>query len=607
MSSPNSNTRAMFWMAGVGLGLAAVAVSVATVPTTPADFFGPGTQPAEIQETIIDAATCRICHGDYMEAHDLARPWAASMMGQAARDPVFWAGVAVANQDAAGAGELCIRCHVPVGWLSGHSSPSDGSSLTGWDFDGVSCIMCHRMVDPVYHPGQSPEVDQDILASLQHPQVSTGNNTAVIDPLDRRRGPFAITAEYHRWLQSPFHQTANMCGNCHEVSNPALSKQTDGSFKLNPLDAPHPTGDKYEMFPLDRTFSEWSQSAFAQGPIDMDGRFGGNKFLVSTCQDCHMPDGSGVAANPILGPDFRDDLPQHTFLGSNSWVLRAVRNLYEDEETGLSRDDITATLGRTASFMQAASDMELTRAGRDLNVRIINQSGHKLPTGYHEGRRMWVNVKFFDALDQLVAEHGAYDTGTATLSTSDTKVYETKQGLDQWMSLQTGIPEGISFHQALNNKIYRDNRIPPRGFTNAGFASVQCEPVAYAYADGQYWDDTPFHIPPTARRAEARFYYQTTSREYIEFLRDQNTTNTAGQVAYDQWLYTGKSAPGLMDSASIALCPADFNSDGQVDFFDYLDFVNLFSTDDPEADFNGDGQVDFFDYLDFAQSFADDC
>jgi hypothetical protein len=48
---------------------------------------------------------------------------------------------------------------------------------------------------------------------------------------------------------------------------------------------------------------------------------------------------------------------------------------------------------------------------------------------------------------------------------------------------------------------------------------------------------------------------------------------------------------------------ADWNGDGQVDFFDYLDFVQDFSDDN--ADYNNDGQTDFFDYLDFVQDFSD--
>ena len=54
-------------------------------------------------------------------------------------------------------------------------------------------------------------------------------------------------------------------------------------------------------------------------------------------------------------------------------------------------------------------------------------------------------------------------------------------------------------------------------------------------------------------------------------------------------------------------CNADFNGDGQVDFFDYLDFVSAFADEDPSADYNGDGQIDFFDYLDFIADFAAGC
>lgn len=50
--------------------------------------------------------------------------------------------------------------------------------------------------------------------------------------------------------------------------------------------------------------------------------------------------------------------------------------------------------------------------------------------------------------------------------------------------------------------------------------------------------------------------------------------------------------------------PVDFNCDDVVDFFDYLDFVAVFSSGSGDADFNGDGTLDFFDYLDFVNAFA---
>jgi hypothetical protein len=49
---------------------------------------------------------------------------------------------------------------------------------------------------------------------------------------------------------------------------------------------------------------------------------------------------------------------------------------------------------------------------------------------------------------------------------------------------------------------------------------------------------------------------------------------------------------------------ADFNGDNVVDFFDYLDFVNAFSAEDPRSDVNRDGGIDFFDYLFFADAFS---
>ncbi len=54
-------------------------------------------------------------------------------------------------------------------------------------------------------------------------------------------------------------------------------------------------------------------------------------------------------------------------------------------------------------------------------------------------------------------------------------------------------------------------------------------------------------------------------------------------------------------------CPADFDHDGVLDFFDYLDFVSAFASQSSASDFNHDGIVDFFDYLDFVQAFSTGC
>ena len=292
-------------------------------------------------------------------------------------------------------------------------------------------------------------------------------------------------------------------------------------------------------------------------------------------------------------------------------MLDAIHNL---DETYLIWDtpaymDPVALQGsktRNIQMLESASDLELTKQGTSLQARVINQSGHKLPTGYPEGRRMWVNVRFRNQAGDTIMEHGHYDFTTAELTTTDTKVYQSKLGLDATMAALTGLPEGEGFHFAINNKWFFDNRIPPRGFTNAGFESVQAAPVGYSYADGQYWDDTLFPIPPGAFTAEVRVYYQTASKEYIEFLLNENTTNDRGQILYDQWLLLGKGPPVILDFQTIDLSEGDFargdcNVDDALDIGDpvfllgYLFASEPGSTCEGACDGNDDGMLNIAD------------
>ncbi|MGA1516411.1 MAG: dockerin type I repeat-containing protein, partial [Phycisphaerales bacterium] len=441
-----------------------------------------------------------------------------------------------------------------------------------------------------------------------------GNARYVVDPIDTRRAPADdVPQNLHgldalgdpiRLVSSPFHKTGEFCATCHDVSNPltmrTVNKKGEVSYALAPLDEPHPTQDPRDMFPEQRTYSEWRMSLFASEGVSFpDNRYGGNHptGVMSSCQDCHMPDQVGGGCAFWENPPFfeRQHLPQHAFNGANTWVMEAIRLQLGDEADffGITEERLDEAKSRTIASLRNASDMELSQEGDLLKVRVINQTGHKLPTGYPEGRRMWLNVRFLNAKGGLVKEHGGYDFKTATLATEDTKVYEAKHGLDEQVANFTGLPVGKSFHLSLNNKVYSDNRIPPRGFTNEGFESVQAEPVAYHYEDGQYWDDTTFTIPAGAARAVVVLYYQTSSREYIEFLRDANTTNDRGEVLYDLWLQTGRSAPVDMDAGEILLSPSipgDLNGDGVVNGADLSILLSGWGLPGP-ADLDGNGTV----------------
>lgn len=373
---------------------------------------------------------------------------------------------------------------------------------------------------------------------------------------------------------------------------------------MTPLGQHHPTADSHDMFPIERTYSEWLNSSFATIGVDMGGRFGGNITVVSTCQDCHMPKATGKGCKFPTAP-IRNDMPAHDLSGGNTIVQQMALNLYPNEE--LDPVNMQAGKERSISMLQRAATLQLTQQGSYLTSRVINETGHKLPSGYPEGRRLWLNVRQFDADGALIEEFGHYEDLTADLAADDTKVYEVNMGIDDVVAQLTGLPPGESFHFVLNNVILKDNRIPPRGFTNAAFAAVQAVPVAASYSDGQYWDDTRFPLASDAASVSVRLYYQSAHKEYIEFLRDENTTNSAGDVLHEQWTLTGQSTPILMTGAIIELDPfadGDANADGIVDL---LDFAVLFDcttapglpyeeTACADLDFDGDNDVDILDF-----------
>jgi hypothetical protein len=87
-----------------------------------------------------------------------------------------------------------------------------------------------------------------------------------------------------------------------------------------------------------------------------------------------------------------------------------------------------------------------------------------------------------------------------------------------------------------------------------------------------------------------------------------STTATAG--TYD-CIVTGPCGSTMANPARLVLCPADYNCDQFLDFFDYDAFVMCFDEGICEggtnADFNGDGFVDFFDYDAFVAAFEAGC
>ena len=116
-----------------------------------------------------------------------------------------------------------------------------------------------------------------------------------------------------------------------------------------------------------------------------------------------------------------------------------------------------------------------------------------------------------------------------------------------------------------------------------------------------------------AASADVRVYYQSASKEYIEFLRDENTTNDAGDIMHQAWLDTGMSEPVEMDVGTIVFAsgcnPADIAAPfGVLDLGDLQAFISGFLAADPIADLAEPfGVLDLSDVQTFIAEFVAGC
>jgi hypothetical protein len=205
------------------------------------------------------------------------------------------------------------------------------------------------------------------------------------------------------------------------------------------------------------------------------------------------------------------------------------------------------------------------------SVRVLNNSGHKLPTGYPEGRRMWLEVEASvptAAVTTPFFASGAWDPATGVLTRdSQLKIYEVALGVAG--AAMEAYP--TQFHFARNQIVFQDNRIPPAGFDTTAARFDEMAPVpASLYppvtAGGttlRNWDDTSYSVPIPATatgdvQVVVKLLYQTASKDYIDFLQANGRTGngtsvTRGDDMKTVWQNHGKSAPVLMATQTFTI------------------------------------------------------
>ncbi len=619
----------------------------------PNEIQQPGTQPQEIN-SLESPDKCDNCHTPSITDH-----WRGNMMANAGRDPIFWATMAIAEQDFDGVGDLCIRCHSTGGWLGGRSTPTDGSGLSAGDGDGVECDFCHKMTNPdnSEHPGE--QFPPFIANDFGDPGSDPGNVTAYFGSgmasmwgSSDKLGPYSDAEARHQWMPSQFHRSVDFCGTCHDVSNSAvgdLAHNNGIQSTADPVTANGilggPVEDKaafnnvpYKYGIVERTFSEYKSGLLSQTlvsdypslPVELKtgaiadayqnallagtgGNYEDGTPRYFSCQTCHMRPVTGLGCDKN-GVPIRSDLPLHDMTGGNYWMPVAIQYL---DNLGKLRLGGGLTTVQSAALVDGAvrARMQLNMASslvvNENMLTVTNLTGHKLITGYPEGRRMWLNIKWYDSNNEIIREDGKY--GPIGISIANpaggpdvqiesildlhdpyTKIYEAHYGMTQEWAAQliqvnsdyygpiildydryTGVPgltiaelantspgtEHETFHFVLNNTVIKDNRIPPYGMNYEVARKRNALPVPadqYGNPDQvsayNHWDEITLDPPPGAETATVEMLYQPTSWEYIQFLYLGNNKQNAflaneGDYMLEAWLNTGMAAPHVMASA----------------------------------------------------------
>ncbi|MFG0283088.1 MAG: GC-type dockerin domain-anchored protein [Phycisphaerales bacterium JB039] len=153
---------------------------------------------------------------------------------------------------------------------------------------------------------------------------------------------------------------------------------------------------------------------------------------------------------------------------------------------------------------------------------------------------------------------------------------------------------------------------PPEGAFTAwnpfGGGVSGCDPSGASCATGWYYRHVGVDAAGDLVHLMGSDFWATAEQALAAAPRQQMRICAPGVVEF----YVGDSLCGdNIGGVSIRIepwgCPADLTLDGALDFFDFLEFQNLFAADDRRADFDCTGVLDFFDFLAFQNEFAAGC
>ncbi|MGF1643191.1 MAG: hypothetical protein ACFCUJ_06065 [Thiotrichales bacterium] len=484
--------------------------------------------------------------------------WRHSMMAHSFDDPYFQAVLETESMDEfpALAGlieDRCLTCHAPMGRV--HAIKSN-TGLDGDGFyrhaqalldqhgrEGISCTLCHQIAATA----QDAQGDAVVGEQSFSGRYAIGDARVIHGPYDGvNQRPMQTQVNY---TPRYGHQVtvSSHCASCHTVRTPVMDANTGAPVV--------PAREFLEQAP----YEEWENSVYGRDTDGAESR---------SCQSCHMPApenyGTAIAARP---PDQVERTPfsRHRFFGGNTYVLELLGNhrAVLGIEASTTAAGFEAKRAATRAFLReetatlALPHVAVAAGQLEVDVEIVNRTGHKLPSAY-PSRRVWLHLTASDGDGRVVFESGAPNargelsidraaTQAACLATVKPAGFDNGACLEphrDWITdpAQVAVYEAVlgdtngTIHHTLlyADRYLKDNRIPPRGFRSSE-AVAGTEIVLGAVADADFntedaqggsgVDRVHYRIP----LGDARGPYQVTARLLYQSIRPSSIAALHGK------------------------------------------------------------------------------
>ncbi len=516
------------------------------------------------EEKNIDGTITRYNLSPYSE-------WKASPLGQAGRDPIFFAQVeSETNFFAGGLAGLpdptaciettCLHCHGVMGQrqlqidtldqddemckdLFGITPPPEvpfgeplpASAVTEWPGsnpnmnqrygslarDGISCTVCHHIVDTgfgtdnIYTGNFVTGPSNEIYGPYQQVVTKPMQNSIGIEP---KFGSQTLKAD--------------ICATCHNILLPVVTNE--GEL----------LGFSYEQ----TTDLEWQNSDYATGrPLEqtcqgchMPTKFHGEelKFKIANIESTNLPPTSNRLPDNEIELTERNRYARHSLHGLNVFLnemfqefplILGIRQI--DFMTGVAT--VPALTAARESFIDMAENqtaeidiqsLDVDSSGIRAEVKVTNKVGHYLPSGV-AFRRVFIEFVVKDSQGNVLWASGSTNSVGAIIDGATGEVLPSELPLENPMSFQphyqtiTGQDEVQIYQEVVTDSenelttsflrrvnTLKNNRLRPKGFNPNFFATSPSEFVQeLAIIPGNAAND-PYYTDPLLTGADIIVY-----------------------------------------------------------------------------------------------------